>query len=68
MTTYKKFYNKRRDNRFSREYELNKYEYLSDLEFDFLKYFEELTEEEKKSKLVKKNNLNENERVSNTNE
>ena len=68
MTTYKRFYNKRRDNRFSREYELNKYEYLSDLEFDFLKYFEELTEEEKKSKLVKKNNLNENERVSNTNE
>ena len=64
MSTYKKFYNKRRDNRFSREYELNKYEYLSDLEFDFLKYFEELTEEEKKSKLVKKNNLNENERVS----
>ena len=54
MTTYKKFYNKRRDNRFSREYELNKYEYLSDLEFDFLKYFEELTEEEKKSKLVRK--------------
>jgi hypothetical protein len=61
---YKKFYNKRRDNRFSREYELNKYEYLSDLEFDLLKLFEELTEEEKKSKLVKKNNLNENERVS----
>ena len=68
MTTYKKFYNKRRDNRFSREYELNKYEYFRDLEFDLLKLFEELTEEEKKSKLVKKNNLNENERVSNTNE
>ena len=64
MSTYKKFYNKRRDNRFSREYELNKYEYFRDLEFDLLKLFEELTEEEKKSKLVKKNNLNENERVS----
>ena len=45
MSTYKKFYNKRREHRFSREYELNKYEYFRDLEFDYQKYLEELEEE-----------------------
>ena len=45
MTTFKKFYNKRREHRFSREYELNKYEYFRDLEFDYQKYLEELEEE-----------------------
>ena len=53
MSTFKKFYNKRREHRFSREYELNKYEYFRDLEFDYQKYLEEL-EEKKKSKLVRK--------------
>ena len=54
MSTYKKFYNKRREHRFSREYELNKYEYFRDLEFDYQKYLEELEEEniEQKKKLV----------------
>ena len=45
MSTFKKFYNKRREHRFSREYELNKYEYFRDLEFDYQKYLEELEEE-----------------------
>jgi len=54
MSTYKKFYNKRREHRFSREYELNKYEYFRDLEFDYQKYLEELEEEniDQKKKLV----------------
>jgi len=54
MTTFKKFYNKRREHRFSREYELNKYEYFRDLEFDYQKYLEELEEEniDQKKKLV----------------
>ena len=54
MSTFKKFYNKRREHRFSREYELNKYEYFRDLEFDYQKYLEELEEEniEQKKKLV----------------
>ena len=54
MSTFKKFYNKRREHRFSREYELNKYEYFRDLEFDYQKYLEELEEEniDQKKKLV----------------
>ena len=41
MSTYKKFYNKRREHRFSREYELNKYEYFRDLEFDYQKHLQD---------------------------
>ena len=43
---FKKFYNKYFDRKFSRNYELQKYEYYRDLEFDFLKYLEDLSHED----------------------
>ena len=43
---FKKFYNKYFDRKFSRNYELQKYEYYRDLEFDYLKYLEDLSHED----------------------
>ena len=43
---YKNFYNKYRDYHVSKRYELQKYEYYRDLDFDFLKYLEELSHED----------------------
>ena len=43
---YKNFYNKYRDYHVSKRYELQKYEYYRDLEFDFLKYLEDLSHED----------------------
>ena len=43
---YKKFYNKYDDSHVSQRYELQKYEYYRDLEFDFLKYLEDLSHED----------------------
>ena len=43
---YKNFHNKYRDYHVSKRYELQKYEYYRDLEFDFLKYLEELSHED----------------------
>ena len=43
---FKKFYNKYFDRKFSQNYELQKYEYYNDLEYDFLKYLEDLSHED----------------------
>ena len=43
---YKNFYNKYNDSHVSQRYELQKYEYYRDLEFDFLKYLEDLSHED----------------------
>ena len=43
---FKKFYNKYFDRNFSQNYELQKYEYYNDLEYDFLKYLEDLSHED----------------------
>ncbi len=43
---YKNFYNKYNDSHVSQRYELQKYEYYRDLEYDFLKYLEDLSNED----------------------
>ena len=43
---YENFYNKYFDRKYSRNYELQKYEYYRDLEFNFLKYLEDLSHED----------------------
>ena len=43
---FKKFYNKYFDRKFSRNYEIQKYEYYRDLEFHYLKYLEDLSHED----------------------
>ena len=43
---FKNFYNKYRDSHVSQRYELQKHEYYRDLEYDFLKYLEELSHED----------------------
>ena len=43
---YKNFYNKYNDSHVSQRYELQKYEYYRDLEYDFLKYLEDLSHED----------------------
>jgi len=43
---YKNFYNKYRDYHPGCSYDLQKYEYYRDLEFDYLKYLEDLSHED----------------------
>ena len=57
---YKNFYNKYRDSHVSKRYDLQKYEYYRDLEFDFLKYLEDLSHEDQSksnSKMTSSYNL-----------